>query len=69
MSLDPKLLEILACPACRNEVREVGERIVCTNEECRRAYDVKDDIPVMLIDESTTLDEAEWRSTLDGAGQ
>ncbi|MEK6765216.1 MAG: Trm112 family protein [Planctomycetota bacterium] len=48
--IDKELLEILACPLCKTEVKLEGDRIVCTN--CGRRYPVKDDIPVMLIDEA-----------------
>lgn len=52
MSIDPKLLEILACPACHGKVELRDEnRLVCV--ECRRAYPIRDGIPVMLIDEAT----------------
>lgn len=52
MTLKPELLEILACPQCKGEVRLDEERngIVC--EKCRLVYPVQDDIPVMLIDEA-----------------
>ena len=52
MNLDPSLLEILACPACHASLRvddEAGE-LVCTG--CGLAYPVRDDIPVMLVDEA-----------------
>ena len=54
MAVDAKLLDILACPNCRGDVeyREVEQVIVCTGE-CRYSYPVRDDIPVMLIDEAT----------------
>lgn len=48
--IDKELLDILACPLCKTEVKLEGDRIVCTN--CGRRYPVKDDIPVMLIDEA-----------------
>ena len=48
--IDPKLLEILACPACKNEVKLEGERIVCVR--CGRRYPIRDGIPVMLIEEA-----------------
>jgi len=52
MSLDPRLLEILACPVCHAPVRllEDGNGLRC--EECRRIYPVVDDIPVMLEEEA-----------------
>ena len=48
--IDPKLLEILACPARKTEVRLEGERIVCVR--CGRRYPIRDDIPVMLVEEA-----------------
>ena len=48
--IDEKLLEILACPACKTPVRLEQDRIVCT--ACGRRYPIRDGIPVMLIDEA-----------------
>ena len=48
--IDKELLEILACPACKAEVRLEGDRIVCTG--CGRRYPIRNDIPIMLIDEA-----------------
>lgn len=48
--IDKELLAILACPACKNDVKLEGDRIVCV--KCGRRYPIKDDIPVMLIDEA-----------------
>jgi len=47
------LLEILVCPACKMalEYRQNPESLKCT--QCRRVYAVKDDIPIMLVDEAT----------------
>jgi uncharacterized protein YbaR (Trm112 family) len=51
--IDKDLLEILVCPACKQalEHRENPETLKCT--QCHRVYEVKDDIPVMLVDEAT----------------
>jgi uncharacterized protein len=43
------LLAILACPACRAEVKLVGDRLVC--QGCGRKYRIEDGIPIMLVDE------------------
>ena len=54
MQLDPRLMEILACPNCHSTLRaddEAGE-LVCTSATCGLAYPVRDDIPVLLIDEA-----------------
>ncbi len=50
--IDMKLIEILACPACKGDVEydAKNEKILCT--ECMRKYPVRDGIPVMLIDEA-----------------
>ncbi len=53
MSVDPELLEILACPACKAPVALVAEGTGLKCSQCRRVYPIKDDIPVMLIDEAT----------------
>lgn len=50
--LSEELLAILACPACKTKVELVAETwLVCQNEACRRKYPIKDDIPIMLIEE------------------
>lgn len=48
--IDPKLLEILACPACTTDVKLEGERLVCVR--CGRRYPIRDGIPVMLVEEA-----------------
>ena len=50
--IDPELLEILACPACKTKIRLEGDRIVCTNHDCGLRFPIRDGIPVMLIDEA-----------------
>ena len=50
--LSEDLLAILACPACKSRVELVADKwLVCQNPECRRKYPIKDDIPIMLIEE------------------
>ena len=53
MTLSPELLEIIVCPNCRGEVeyRADEQLIVCVGE-CRYRYPVRDDIPVLLVDEA-----------------
>ena len=48
--IDKELLKILACPLCKTDVKIEDDRLVCTN--CGRRYPIKDDVPVMLIDEA-----------------
>jgi uncharacterized protein YbaR (Trm112 family) len=47
-----ELLDILVCPACKTKVELAKDFwLVCQNENCRRKYPIRDDIPVMLIEE------------------
>ncbi|MEI7998650.1 MAG: Trm112 family protein [Candidatus Omnitrophota bacterium] len=48
--IDPKLLEILACPSCSGEVECKGGKIVCL--KCGRKYPIKNGIPVLLADQA-----------------
>jgi uncharacterized protein YbaR (Trm112 family) len=53
MAVDPALLEILVCPECKLPVHPVNDGAGLKCDKCRRVYPVKDDIPVMLLDEAT----------------
>ena len=57
MPISEQLLEILVCPSCRAkvELKPDGSALKCV--ECKRVYPIRDDIPVMLIDEATIEDE------------
>jgi hypothetical protein len=57
MAISQDLLEILACPACKAkvELKPDGSALKCVS--CKRVYPIKDDIPVMLVDEATIEDE------------
>ena len=53
VGMDPKLLEILACPVCKTPVKLEDEGNVLFCDQCRRLYPIRDDIPVMLVEEAT----------------
>ncbi len=59
MPLSKELLEILACPKCKGDIflTDSGDGLVC--KACRLTYPIKDDIPVMLIDEAQPYTEKE----------
>ncbi len=50
--VDPSLLEILVCPVCKKPLvlKDEGQSLKCG--ECRRVYPIRDDIPVLLVDEA-----------------
>ncbi len=61
MNLAQSLLEIIACPACHGSLRveEASSELACTNPGCGLIYPVRDDIPVLLVDEARSpIDEA-----------
>ena len=57
MALSKNLLDLLVCPKCKGDIQllEDNSGLVCT--ACRLIYPVRDDIPVMLIDEAELLSE------------
>ena len=59
MALDSRLLEILACPQDKGPLYYFADEASLYNPRLQRRYDIKDDIPIMLIDEATTVDDAE----------
>ena len=59
MSLDPTLLAILACPDDKGPLFHLDDEQVLYNPRLRRTYEIRDGIPVMLVEESTHLDDDE----------
>lgn len=59
MSLDPALLSILACPQDKGPLYYIESDEVLFNPRLRRTYEVRDGIPVMLVEEATDLDDGE----------
>jgi len=56
MTIKKELLDILACPQCKGDIRlnEAGNGLIC--DRCKLLYHIKDDIPVMLIDEAEKIE-------------
>jgi uncharacterized protein YbaR (Trm112 family) len=59
MALDPQLLEILACPDDKGPLLYFEDEEALYNPRLKRRYAIKDDIPIMLIDEAETVTDAE----------
>jgi uncharacterized protein YbaR (Trm112 family) len=55
MGISRELLEILACPKCKGEVHLNGteDGLIC--EKCQLLYEIREDIPIMLIEEARKL--------------
>ncbi|HWE54976.1 MAG TPA: Trm112 family protein [Acidimicrobiales bacterium] len=67
MALDPKLLEILACPKDKGPLLYFADEECLYNPRLRMRYRITDDIPVMLIDEADVVDDAEDKRLTDKA--
>ena len=67
MAINPELLEILACPVCKTEVLLTADGNGLRCGACFRVYPIRDDIPVMLIDEAS-IDPPEDPSATEQAG-
>jgi len=52
MAVDPELLKILVCPQCRTPVTPTADQKGLRCATCRRVYPIREDIPVMLVDEA-----------------
>jgi uncharacterized protein YbaR (Trm112 family) len=55
-SVDPKLLEILVCPLTKGPLEYDAERQELISRSAKRAYPIRDGIPIMLVDEARVLD-------------
>jgi uncharacterized protein len=57
MTINKELLDILACPKCKGEIHlnEEGNGLLCDN--CKLLYEIRDDIPIMLIEEAKPIEK------------
>jgi len=57
MAISQELLDILACPKCKGDIHlnDNEDGLIC--DQCKLIYEIRDDIPIMLIDEAKSLDE------------
>jgi uncharacterized protein YbaR (Trm112 family) len=62
MPISKELLDILVCPACRAKVEMKADQTGLKCVECKRVYPIRDDIPVMLIDEAKIENETSRQS-------
>lgn len=67
--LDPRLLEILACPEDKGPLLYFPSESVLFNPRLSRTYPIREGIPVMLIDESTQVDATEAKRLQDLAAE
>lgn len=58
MAISKELLDILACPKCKGDIylNDTKDGLIC--DQCKLLYEIRDDIPIMLIDEAKPLGES-----------
>lgn len=54
MAVRPELLDLLVCPKCHSDldIDDAHTELACVNDECALVYPIRDDIPVMIIEEA-----------------
>ncbi len=63
-SIDAGLLEIMVCPESHARLIQVGDWLYSTDPATRRRYPIREGIPIMLIDESEVVEEAEFQRVM-----
>ncbi len=65
MSFDASsIADIWRCPKSHSPLVVVADFAICTNPECRLRFEIRDSIPVMLIDEAQTMPVEEWTAAV-----
>ena len=62
------LVELIVCPECHGQLVVTGQSLVCSSGECRLSFPVREGIPVLLVDEAETLEQAEWQVAVGSGG-
>jgi uncharacterized protein YbaR (Trm112 family) len=62
MTINPKILNILACPLCKTDVHLTSDEKGLKCVKCNRIYPIKEDIPIMLIDEASIEPDRETKN-------
>jgi uncharacterized protein YbaR (Trm112 family) len=62
--ISKELLDILCCPETKADLVLEGDSLISTDKETRRKYRIENDIPIMLIEESETLDLETWKQIM-----
>lgn len=70
MTFDPKRLDtFLVCPKTKSALVRDGDALICVAPECRLKYEIRDDIPNMLIEEAKELTPEDWKAAMQRHGR
>lgn len=67
--INKELLEILRCPEAKTPLVLENDSLVSLDKNTRRSYPIKDEVPIMLLDQSTQLSLEEWTSIMKKHGK
>lgn len=56
---------MLVCPACHSDLAGGPARLICKSAECRLEFEIRDGIPVMLVDEARAMSVADWNEVME----
>ena len=60
--------DLLRCPKSHSRLVHEGQTLICVDPDCRLRFTVRDDIPVMLVDDAVELTPEEWQQTMQRCG-
>ena len=70
MSFDPKILDgLLQCTRSASPLLHHGDGLICVDPQCRLEFAIRDDIPVMLVDEAQQLSLPDWSRIMQSHGR
>ena len=61
--------ELLRCPKSQSPLAHHGNALICTDAECRLKFEIRDDIPILLLDEAEEMPEADWQAAVEDAAK
>ncbi len=59
-----ELESLLVCPGSRTNLIQEGDSLICTDSACRLKFAIRDNIPIMLVDEAVQLSAEEWEHVM-----
>jgi uncharacterized protein len=59
-----ELESLLVCPGSRSKLIQEGDSLICTDSACRLKFAIRDNIPIMLVDEAVQLSAEEWEHVM-----
>ena len=58
--------DLLWCPKSHTRLVLVDDSLICADENCRLKFEIRDEIPILLLDEATEMTEADWQEAVGG---